>query len=138
MDITQRAFYYMTVYVDPKDPDTIYLPNVGLQVSHDGGKKLTALHPPHGDNHVLPINPIIPQIFPLKATMAARTVTRNGGKAWCSEDNQPTGQFYHANLDDQFPFHIYGAQQDRGSDKLRAPCLLGVFRRFGKPYRAER
>src|SRR6185437_10392678 len=53
MDITQRAFYYMTVYADPKDPNTIYLPNVGVYVSHNGGKKLTALHPPHGDNHVL-------------------------------------------------------------------------------------
>ncbi len=63
MDITQRAFYYMTCIVDPKDPNTIYLPNVGVYVSHDGGKKLTALHPPHGDNHVLWINPNNPQIF---------------------------------------------------------------------------
>jgi photosystem II stability/assembly factor-like uncharacterized protein len=114
MDITQRAFYYMNVYVDPKDPDTIYLPNVGVYVSHDGGKKLTALHPPHGDNHVLWINPNNPQIF-IEGNDGGATVTQNGGKAFSSEDNQPTGQFYHANLDDQFPFHIYGAQQDRSS-----------------------
>ena len=63
MDITQRAFYYMSVYVDPKDPNTIYLPNVGVYVSHNGGKKLIALHPPHGDNHVFWINPNNPQIF---------------------------------------------------------------------------
>ena len=43
--------------MDPKDPNTIYLPNVGLYVSHNTGKTLTALHPPHGDNHVLWINP---------------------------------------------------------------------------------
>jgi photosystem II stability/assembly factor-like uncharacterized protein len=121
MDITQRAFYYMTVYVDPKDPNTIYLPNVGVYVSHDGGKKLKPLHPPHGDNHVLWINPNNPQIF-IEGNDGGATVTLNGGKAFSSEDNQPTGQFYHANLDDQFPFHIYGAQQDRGS--VEAPSAV--------------
>ena len=125
MNITQRAFYYMTVYVDPKDPNTIYLPNVGVYVSHNGGKKLTALHPPHGDNHVLWINPNNPQIF-IEGNDGGATVTENGGKAWSSEDNQPTGQFYHANLDDQFPFHIYGAQQDRGSDEAPSAVPAGV------------
>ncbi|MEJ2216995.1 MAG: glycosyl hydrolase [Gemmatimonadota bacterium] len=114
MDITQRAFYYMYVYVDPTDPNTIYLPNVGLYVSHDAGKTLHGLRPPHGDNHVLWINPDNPQVF-IEGNDGGATVTVNGGQAWSSEDNQPTGQFYHANLDDQFPFHIYGAQQDRGS-----------------------
>ncbi|MGH8399212.1 MAG: WD40/YVTN/BNR-like repeat-containing protein, partial [Gammaproteobacteria bacterium] len=51
LNITQRSFYYMRVYVSPKDPNTIYLPNVGVYVSRDSGKRLTALHPPHGDNH---------------------------------------------------------------------------------------
>ncbi|MHB8813410.1 MAG: glycosyl hydrolase [Steroidobacteraceae bacterium] len=121
MDITQRAFYYMTVYVDPKDPNTIYLPNVGVYVSHNGGRKLITLHPPHGDNHVLCINPNNPQIF-VEGNDGGAAVTLNGGKAWSSEDNQPTGQFYHANIDDQFPFHIYGAQQDRGS--VEAPSAV--------------
>ena len=114
MDITQRAFYYSEVYVDPKDPNTIYLPNVGVYVSHNSGEKLTPLHPPHGDNHEFWINPNNPQIF-IEGNDGGATVTLNGGQAWSSEDNQPTGQFYHANLDDQFPFHIYGAQQDRSS-----------------------
>ena len=114
MDITQRAFYYSNVYVDPKDANTIYLPNVGVYVSHDGGKTLTALRPPHGDNHVLWINPDNTQIF-IEGNDGGATVTLNGGKAFSPEDNQPTGQFYHANLDSEFPFHIYGAQQDRSS-----------------------
>jgi photosystem II stability/assembly factor-like uncharacterized protein len=125
MDITQRAFYYMQVFVDPKDPDTIYLPNTGLFVSHDGGKKLKRLHPPHGDNHVLWINPKNPQIF-VEGNDGGATVTLNGGKSWSSEDNQPTGQFYHANLDDQFPYHIYGAQQDRGSVEGPSAVRAGV------------
>ena len=114
MDITQRAFYYGNVFVDPKDANTIYLPNVGVYVSHDGGKTLASLRPAHGDNHVLWINPDHPQIF-IEGNDGGAGVTLNGGKSFSSEDNQPTGQFYHANLDDQFPYHIYGAQQDRGS-----------------------
>ncbi len=125
MDITQRAFYYMEVYVDPKDPNTIYLPNVGIYVSHNSGEKLTALHPPHGDNHELWINPNNPQIF-IEGNDGGATVTLNGGQSWSSEDNQPTGQFYHANLDDQFPFHIYGAQQDRSSVEGPSAVAGGV------------
>jgi photosystem II stability/assembly factor-like uncharacterized protein len=125
MDITQRAFYYTEVYVDPKDPDTIYLPNVGLYVSHDKGEKLTPLHPPHGDNHVLWINPNTPKLF-IEGNDGGAAVTLNGGESWSSEDNQPTGQFYHANLDDQFPFHIYGAQQDRSSVEGPSAVAAGV------------
>ncbi|HVX38116.1 MAG TPA: hypothetical protein VHB25_00990 [Gemmatimonadaceae bacterium] len=120
MDITQRAFYYGNVFVDPKDANTIYLPNVGVYVSHDGGKTLNPLRPAHGDNHVLWINPNNPQIF-IEGNDGGAGVTLNGGKSFSSEDNQPTGQFYHANLDDQFPFHIYGAQQDRSS--VTAPSV---------------
>ncbi|MGH8316629.1 MAG: glycosyl hydrolase [Steroidobacteraceae bacterium] len=125
MNITQRAFYYMNVYVNPKDPNTIYLPNVGVYVSHNAGKKLIALHPPHGDNHVFWINPNNPQIF-IEGNDGGATVTLNGGKAFSSENNQPTGQFYHADLDDQFPFHIYGAQQDRGSVEAPSAVPAGV------------
>lgn len=114
LKITQRAFYYMRVFVDPKDPNTVYLPNVSVYVSHDSGKTLIALHPPHGDNHAFWINPNNPQIF-IEGNDGGATVTMNDGKTWSPEHNQPTGQFYHANLDNQFPFHIYGAQQDEGS-----------------------
>ena len=114
MDITQRAFYYGNVYVDPKDANTIYLPNVGVYVSRDGGKTLHPFRPPHGDNHVLWINPDNTLNF-IEGNDGGAAVTLNGGRNFSSEDNQPTGQFYHANLDNEFPFNIYGAQQDRSS-----------------------
>ena len=113
-EVTQRAFYYMRIYPDPKDANTIYLPNVNLYVSHDGGKTLKELHPPHGDNHALWINPSNTQTL-IEGNDGGATVSFNAGESWGTESNQPTGQFYHVNLDDQFPFHIYGAQQDRGS-----------------------
>jgi photosystem II stability/assembly factor-like uncharacterized protein len=115
MKLRQRAFYYMTIYVDPKDPNTVYAPEVdALWVSRDGGKTFTKLKTPHGDNHALWINPDDPRIL-LEGNDGGATVSRDGGKTWSTEHNQPTGQFYHVNIDDQFPYHIYGAQQDEGS-----------------------
>ena len=115
MKLRQRAFYYMTIYADPKDPETVYAPEVdALWVSHDGGKSFTKLHTPHGDNHVVWINPNNTRIL-LEGNDGGATVSTDGGKTWSTEHNQPTGQFYHVNLDNQFPYHIYGAQQDEGS-----------------------
>lgn len=114
-ELRQRAFYYMAVFVDPKDPDTVYMPEVlALFVSHDGGKTFKKLHTPHGDNHIVWINPDNTNIL-LEGNDGGATVSTDGGKTWSTEHNQPTGQFYHVNLDDQFPFHMYGAQQDEGS-----------------------
>ncbi len=113
--LRQRGFYYMTIYADPKDPNTIYAPNVqALWVSHNGGKTWTKLHPHHGDNHVVWIDPDNTKIL-LEGNDGGATVSQDGGKSWSTEHNQPTGQFYHVSLDNQFPFHIYGAQQDEES-----------------------
>lgn len=112
--LTQRAFYYSTVFVSPKDPDTVYFPQVdGLFVSHDGGKKI-ALVNGHHDDHALWINPDNPDIM-VEGFDFGASVTQDGGQNWSSVNNQQTGQFYHVNLDDQLPFHIYGAAQDAGS-----------------------
>ena len=113
--LRQRAFYYMSVYIDPTNPQALYAPNVdGVWVSHDGGKSVLMLHMPHGDDHTVWINPTDPKVL-LVGNDGGATVSTDGGKTWSPEHNQPTGQFYHVALDDQFPFHVYGAQQDEGS-----------------------
>ncbi len=113
--LRQRAFYYMSIYADPTDANTVYVPVVdALWVSHDGGKSFAKLHTPHGDNHIVWINPRRPRIL-LEGNDGGATVSTNAGRTWSNEHNQPTGQFYHVALDDRFPFHIYGAQQDEGS-----------------------
>ncbi|MDQ2817179.1 MAG: glycosyl hydrolase [Candidatus Eremiobacteraeota bacterium] len=113
--LRQRAFYYMSVYADPTNANTVYVPEVdALWVSHDGAKNFSQLHTPHGDNHTVWINPNDPHIL-LEGNDGGATVSTDAGATWSSEHNQPTGQFYHVGLDDQFPFHIYGAQQDEGS-----------------------
>ena len=113
--LRQRAFYYMSIYVDPTNPKTVYVPNVdGVWVSHDGGKGFSLLHMRHGDNHIVWINPRDPKVL-LVGNDGGGTVSTDGGKTWSTEHNQPTGQFYHVALDDAFPFNVYGAQQDEGS-----------------------
>ncbi len=113
--LRQRAFYYMSIYADPTDPNTVYAPEVdALWVSHDGGQHFSMLHTPHGDNHIVWINPRNPKIL-LEGNDGGATISVDGGKTWSTEHNQPTGQFYHVALDHQFPYHLYGAQQDEGS-----------------------
>ncbi len=113
--LRQRAFYYMSVFADPVDAGTLYVPEVdALWVSHDGGRHFAKLHTPHGDNHIVWIDPRRPRVL-LEGNDGGATVSTNGGRTWSGEHNQPTGQFYHVALDDRFPFHIYGAQQDEGS-----------------------
>ena len=114
MEMRQRAFYYMAIYADPTDPNWIYVPNARFFVSHDGGKNFALLRPPHGDNHVVWIDPHNPRII-LEGNDGGATVSSDRGETWSSEHNQLTGQFYHVALDEAFPFNIYGAQQDEGS-----------------------
>ncbi|HXW77332.1 MAG TPA: hypothetical protein VEJ20_07985, partial [Candidatus Eremiobacteraceae bacterium] len=120
------AFYYMAIYVDPTDPNTVWVPNVeAVWKSTDGGKSFVAVRPPHGDNHIIWINPHNPKIL-LEGNDGGATVSTDGGKTWSSVRNQPTGQFYHISLDNQFPFHIYGAQQDEGSTEGPSASVNGV------------
>ena len=124
--LRQRAFYYMSIYADPTDANTVYVPEVdALWVSHDGGKAFAKLHTPHGDNHIVWINPHDPKVL-LEGNDGGATVSTDGGLTWSGDHNQPTGQFYHVALDDQFPFHIYGAQQDEGSFEGPSAASAGM------------
>ncbi len=115
--LRQRAWYYGRIFADSKDPNKVYATNVGFYRSDDGGKSWNAIPTPHGDNHTLWISPNDPQRM-IEGNDGGATVTANGGKNWSSEDNQPTAQFYRVTLDDDFPYHAYGAQQDNTTVKI--------------------
>ena len=124
--LRQRAFYYMSVYVDPTNPQVLYAPNVdGVWVSRDGGKEFARLRLPHGDDHTVWINPTDPKVL-LAGTDGGATISTDGGNTWSDLHNQPTGQFYHVALDDQFPFDVYGAQQDEGSFEGPSAAMGGA------------
>lgn len=114
--ISGRGWYFGEIDVDPKDPDNVYSSNVSIYESKDGGKTFNALKgAPGGDDyHTLWINPANPQIMIFGSDQGVG-VTLDGGKTWSSWYNQATAQMYHVSVDNQFPYHVYGAQQDSGS-----------------------
>ena len=112
--LRQRAFYYMAIYADPVNANVAYAPQVdGVFKTTDGGKTWTAFTP-SGDHHIIWVNPKNPKIM-LVGNDGGAMVSVDGGKTWSTQNNQPTGQYYHIALDDQFPFHVYGAAQDEGA-----------------------
>ena len=112
----ERGWYFGEVSIDPKDPDTVYLPNVAAYRSRDGGVTFEVWKgAPGGDDyHELWIDPDDPQRMILGCDQGA-IVTRNGGETWSSWNNQSTGQFYHVATDNQFAYWVFGAQQDSGA-----------------------
>ncbi len=116
-DLRQRAWYYSHIFADPKNADTVYVNNVGMFRSTDGGRTFQQMRPPHGDNHDLWIAPEDPHRMILSNDGGA-TITNDGGETWSTEDNQPTAQFYRVALDEDFPYHAYGAQQDNSTVRI--------------------
>jgi len=112
--LRQRAWYYSHIFADPQSADTLYALNVGSYKSIDGGRTWQVMRPPHGDNHGLWIAPDNPQRMILSNDGGA-TITNDGGHTWSTVMNQPTAQFYRVALDDDFPYNIYGAQQDNST-----------------------
>lgn len=121
----QRAWYFSKVYADPKAPDTVYLLNTGLFRSVDGGKSFTLLPARHGDHHGLWIDPDDPLRI-ANANDGGASITTDGGKSWTMQNNQPTAQFYHVAVDNAFPYHIYGAQQDNSNVGIASRTDSGV------------
>jgi len=115
--LRQRAWYYTRIYADPQDPETVYVLNTGFYCSVDGGRTYTSIRVPHGDNHDLWINPDNPK-YMINGNDGGANVSINGGESWTGQDNQPTAQFYHVITDTQFPYWVYGAQQDNSTVRI--------------------
>jgi hypothetical protein len=114
--ITNRPWYFGGVTAHPSDPDTVYVANVSLYRSSDGGRTFEAVKgAPGGDDyHALWIDPGDPRRMILGGDQGA-VVSVDGGATWSSWFNQPTAQIYHVTTDYRFPYTIYGAQQDSGT-----------------------
>jgi photosystem II stability/assembly factor-like uncharacterized protein len=111
-----RGSDFACVRVDPRDKNTIYVANTSTYRSTDGGENFTAIKgAPGGDDyHLVWINPENPQIILLASDQGA-TITVNGGETWSSWYNQYTAQLYHVSTDTQFPYWVYGGQQESGT-----------------------
>jgi photosystem II stability/assembly factor-like uncharacterized protein len=114
--LTSRGWYFSGITVDPGNPDLVYVPSVALYRSRDGGKTFTVLKgAPGGDDyHILWVDPGTPSRMILGSDQGTN-VSLNSGATWSTWYNQPTAQMYHAIVDNQFPYAVYGAQQDSGT-----------------------
>jgi len=112
--IRQRAWYFSKIYADPSSIDTVYALNTGMLRSTDGGKNFNLVSATHGDHHALWIDPNNSKSL-INANDGGASISLDGGNTWSTQDNQPTGQFYHVATDKRFPYYVYGAQQDNSN-----------------------
>ncbi len=124
-DLRGRAWYYNHIIADPQNLNTVYVMNAGFHKSVDGGRNWERIRVPHGDNHDLWIHPDNPEIM-INSNDGGANVSYNGGRSWSSQSNQPTAEFYRVTVDDQFPYRVYGAQQDNSTISLPSTIPGGI------------
>lgn len=115
--LRQRAWYYSRITADTQNIDKLYIMNVSYGVSTDGGKTFTLKNAPHGDHHDLWIDPNNNNRMVIADDGGAQ-VSNDGGNNWTTYHNQPTAQFYRVSTDNEFPYRIYGAQQDNSTVRI--------------------
>ena len=122
-----RGWYFEKIVVDPRNPDIVYVPNVSVSRSKDGGKTWVALRgSPGGDDyHQAWVSPDDPNTMIVASDQGA-VITHNAQAddprevTWSSWLNQPTAQIYHLSVDYRFPYWVTGAQQDSGAVAVRS------------------
>jgi len=118
-----RPFYFHYVDVNPKNENEVWVNELSLWKSTDGGRNFTAVPTPHGDNHGIWFNPDSPAIA-IQCNDGGANVTLDGGRTWSSILNQPTAELYMVSVDEQFPYRLYAPQQDNST--LVVPSLPPV------------
>ncbi len=115
-NIGGRPFYFSNIYVNPKNENNVYTLFTRVNSSIDGGKTFHRLigrniHPDHHSWWISPVNPK----FMMDGNDGGLAITYDQGKTWRYVQNLPVGQFYHVNVDNDLPYHVYGGMQDNGS-----------------------
>ena len=124
-DLMHRPWYYTHVFADPAHAETVYVTNLAMWKSTDGGSNFTEIMTSHGDNHDLWIDPSDPRRM-IEGNDGGAQVTVNGGITWSSIYNQLTGQFYRIDVDNQYPYVVYGTQQDNTSVGVPSASVWGA------------
>jgi len=123
-DLIHRPWYYCHVFADPHHADTVYINNLQMWKSTDGGFNFSEITTPHGDNHDLWIDQNNP-LRMIQGNDGGACVSFNGGKTWSTIYNQLTAQFYRIDIDNQFPYHVYATQQDNTSISVPSASSYG-------------
>ena len=117
-NIGNRPFYYYEIYVDPQNENIVYSLWSYVSKSTDGGKTFKVIadygNSVHPDHHAFWIDPSDPSYL-IDGNDGGANISHDGGKTWRFISNLPVGQFYHVDVDDDFPYNVYGGMQDNGS-----------------------
>ena len=124
-DLIHRPWYYCHVFADPQHADTVYITNLQMWKSTDGGTNFIEITTPHGDNHDLWIDPS-DSLRMVQGNDGGACVSFNGGKSWSTIYNQLTSQFYRMDIDNQFPYRVYATQQDNTSISVPSASEYGA------------
>jgi photosystem II stability/assembly factor-like uncharacterized protein len=124
-DLMHRPWYYTHVFADPCHDETVYVANLQLWKSTDGGVSFTEIQTPHGDNHDLWIDPADPKRM-IEGNDGGACISFNGGRTWSSIYNQPTAQFYRLDTDNQYPYRVYATQQDNTTISVPSAAQWGA------------
>jgi photosystem II stability/assembly factor-like uncharacterized protein len=109
--------YYQELYASPHEFDRLYLMNVRVLTSGDGGKTFVQLkeQDKHSDNHAIVFKKDDPNYIML-GTDAGIYETFDNAETWRYIKNLPLTQFYKVAVNNAEPFyHIFGGTQDNGS-----------------------
>lgn len=118
-NLRQRAWYYTHIVAGTESENEVYVLNVGFHKSTDGGESFDRIGTPHGDHHDLWISPADGDRMVI-ADDGGGQVTYNNGDSWSSYNKYATAQFYQVITDNQFPYRIYGAQQDNSTVGIKS------------------
>ncbi|MEE9439257.1 MAG: hypothetical protein V3V14_09685 [Saprospiraceae bacterium] len=117
-NIGNRPFYYSEIYVDPTNENRIYNLWSYVSKSEDGGKTFKTImdygNNVHPDHHAFWIHPNDPTYL-INGNDGGLNISRDRGESWQFIHNIPVGQFYHINVDNDWPYNVYGGMQDNGS-----------------------
>ena len=113
-ELVNRPFYYLNIESNPLNSDILYSSANRFMISRDAGKSWKSYSTPHGDNHDIWINPGDTSIW-IQSNDGGANITFNSGKTWSTQFNQPTAEIYQVEVDDQYPYWLYGGQQDNYS-----------------------
>jgi len=116
-----QGSYGSGVWVDSQNPDILYVVNVALDRSTDGGVTFSSFKGAPGgeDYHNMWIDPANGQRIAVGADQGA-TVSLDGGKTWSLWYTQPIAQVYHVSTDAHYPYWVMAAQQDTGAVRERS------------------
>lgn len=122
-ELVQRAWYYIEVFPDTQDENTVYVMSASALRSIDGGKTWDHIYTQHGDYHDVWINPHNSKNIAVSDD-GGTSISFNGGKTFSLiTNNMPTAQIYRVNVDNSFPYRIYGGQQDNTSVRIESLAL---------------